>query len=152
MRAFALESFDTPPRLRNDFAEPHTADNELLVRVHASSVNPVDAAIAAGVLKEMAEHDFPVTLGRDFAGLVEQVGSDVSRYRLGNEVYGFLPAVNPSVHDGSWSELITVPEDDFVALKPRSLEPARAGAAPLAESLLSLLATRWRRRMTRRSW
>jgi NADPH2:quinone reductase len=80
----------------------------------------------------MEEHDFPVTLGRDFAGFVEQVGSDVSRYRLGDEVYGFLPAVNPSVHDGSWSELITVPEDDFVTPKPRSLEPARAGAAPLA--------------------
>ena len=91
--------------------------------MHASSVNPVDAAIAGGVLKEMVEHEFPVTLGRDFAGVVEQTG---------NEVYGFLPASNPTVHEGSWTELITVPEDDFAAAKPRNLDMASAGVAPLA--------------------
>jgi len=123
MRAFTLDSFDSPPRLRDDMPEPRPADNELLVRVQASSVNPVDAAIAGGVLKEMVEHEFPVTLGRDFAGVVEQTG---------NEVYGFLPASNPTVHEGSWTELITVPEDDFAAAKPRNLDMASAGVAPLA--------------------
>jgi NADPH:quinone reductase-like Zn-dependent oxidoreductase len=132
MRAFTLDSFDSPPRLRDDLTEPHPADNELLVRVHASSVNPADAAIAAGMLKEMAEHDFPVTLGRDFAGTVEQTGSSVGRYRPGDEVYGFLLHANPTVHDGSWAELITVPEHDFVAAKPTNLDHAHAGAAPLA--------------------
>src|SRR5207244_2788606 len=122
MRAFTLDSFDSPPRLRDDMPEPRPADNELLVRVQASSVNPVDAAIAGGVLKEMAEHDFPVTLGRDLAGVVERVGRDVSRYQIGDEVYGFLPAVNPTVHEGSWAELITVPEFNFVAPKPRNLD------------------------------
>ena len=63
-----------------------TADDGLLVRVHASSVHPVDAFIAAGALQGMAEYEFPVTLGRDFAGVVEQVGSGVSRYRIGDEV------------------------------------------------------------------
>ena len=132
MRAFTLDSFDSPPGLRDDLPEPLPAGNELLVRVHASSVNPVDAAIAAGVLKEMAEHDFPVTLGRDFAGVVERVGDGVSRYHAGDEVFGFLPATNPSVHDGSWTELIAVPEDDFVAARPRNVDMASAGAAPLA--------------------
>src|SRR5207248_1920447 len=46
--------------------------------------------------------------------------------------YGFLPATNPSVHEGSWAELITVPEDDFLAAKPRELDMASAGAVPLA--------------------
>ena len=132
MRAFTLDSFDSPPRLRDDLPEPRPTSNELLVRMHASSVNPVDAAIAAGVLKEMAEHDFPVTLGRDFAGVVERVGDGVSRYHAGDEVFGFLPATNPSVHDGSWTELIAVPEDDFVAARPRNVDMASAGAAPLA--------------------
>src|SRR5438105_118999 len=77
MRAFTLDSFDSPPRLRDDLPEPHPADNQLLVRVSASSVNPADAAIAGGMLKEMIEHDFPVTLGRDFAGTVEQTGGSV---------------------------------------------------------------------------
>lgn len=132
MRAFTLDSFGAEPALRDDLPEPHVGDNELLVRVHASSVNPVDVFIAAGALKEMAEHEFPVTLGRDFAGAVEQVGSGVSRYRVGGEVFGFLLHANPTVHEGSWAELITVPEDNFVAAKPRSLDFALAGAAPLA--------------------
>ena len=132
MRAFTLDGFDSVPRLRDELPEPHAADNELLVRVHASSVNPVDAAIAAGVLREMAEHEFPVILGRDFAGTVEDVGGDVSRYAAGDEVYGFHPGANPTVRDGSWAELLTVAEDAFVAAKPRTLDMGRAGAAPLA--------------------
>jgi NADPH:quinone reductase len=74
MRAFTLDSFDTPPGLRDDLPEPHAAEHGLLVRVHASAVNPVDMYIAAGALKDMVEHEFPVTLGRDFAGVVEQAG------------------------------------------------------------------------------
>jgi NADPH2:quinone reductase len=132
VRAFTLDGFDTPPALRGDLPAPTPAENEALVRVHASSVNPVDALIAAGALQEMAEHEFPVTLGRDFAGVVERVGSAVSRYRIGDEVFGFLLHANPTVHDGSWAELIAVPEDTFVARKPRGTEFAEAGAAPLA--------------------
>jgi NADPH:quinone reductase len=132
MRAFTLESFDTPPAVRDDVPEPRVADDAVLVRVHASSVNGADVFIAAGRLREMLEHEFPVTLGRDFAGVVEQVGSDVGRYGVGDEVFGFLLHANPTVHDGSWAELIAVPEDNFLASKPRSLDFAQAGAAPLA--------------------
>jgi NADPH:quinone reductase-like Zn-dependent oxidoreductase len=131
MRAFILDSFDTPARLRDDVPEPHAADAELLVRVHASSVNPVDAFIAAGYLEQYAEYEFPVTLGRDFAGVVEQTGGGVGDYNVGDEVYGFVPSNDPAVHDGSWAELITAPEDNQVAAKPRSLDMAHAGAAPL---------------------
>jgi NADPH2:quinone reductase len=132
MRAFALDGFGAQPALRDDIPEPHVGDNELLVRVHASSVNPVDVFIAAGGLKDMAEHEFPVTLGRDFAGVVERVGSGVGRYGVGDEVFGFVLHANPTVHDGSWAELITVPEDNQVAAKPHSLDFAQAGSTPLA--------------------
>jgi len=132
MRAFTLESFGAQPGRRNDIPEPHVGDNELLVRVRASSVNPVDVLIAAGALKDMAEHEFPVTLGRDFAGLVERIGAEVGRYRVGDEVFGFLLHANPTVRDGSWAELITVPEDDLVAAKPPGVDFADAGAAPVA--------------------
>lgn len=74
MRAFTLDSFDAQPALRDDIPEPRIGDDEMLVRVHASSANPVDVFIAAGALKEMAEHEFPVILGR-FAGVVEWLGS-----------------------------------------------------------------------------
>jgi NADPH:quinone reductase len=132
VKAFVLDSFDSPPHLRDDLPEPQPSNDELLVRVRASSVNPADAAVAGGMLKEMAEHDFPVTLGRDFGGVVEQVGSGVSRYQVDGEVYGFLPLTNPIVHDGSWAELIAVPEDNFVSAAPSSLDLGSAGAAPLA--------------------
>jgi NADPH:quinone reductase len=132
MRAFTLDNFGAQPALRDDLAEPAVGDKELLVRVHASSVNPVDVFIAAGALKEMVEHEFPVTLGRDFAGVVEQVGSGVGRYAAGDEVFGFVLHADPTVHEGSWAELIVVSEDLEVAAKPRTLDFAHAGAAPLA--------------------
>jgi NADPH:quinone reductase-like Zn-dependent oxidoreductase len=132
MRAFTLEAFDADPALREDLPEPEVGDNAVLVRVLASSVNPVDAFIAAGAMREMVEHEFPVILGRDFAGVVERVGSGVSRYEVGDEVFGFVPYANPTVRDGSWAELITVPEDNFASAKPRSMDFAAAGAAPVA--------------------
>ena len=132
MRAFTLESFEAQPALRDDLPEPSVGDNELLVHVHASSVNPVDVFIAAGGLKEMAEHEFPVTLGRDFAGVVNEVGPSVSRYQVGDEVFGFVLHANPTVHEGSWADRIIVPEDNQVAAKPPALDFAHAAAAPVA--------------------
>ena len=131
MRANILESFDSSPAL-HELPTPQIAPNELLVRVHGSSVNPVDGAIAAGMMSGMVDHEFPVVLGRDYSGVVERAGSDVTRYAEGEEVYGFLPAANPTVHDGSWAELIVVPEDASIARKPAGVELAVAGAAPLA--------------------
>lgn len=132
MRGFVLHAFDAPPALRDDLPEPAApTDREVVVRVHASSVNGADAAIAGGRLKEMVSHDFPVTLGRDFAGAVQQVGASVRTIRVGDEVFGFLPAANPTVHAGSWTELISIPEGMLAAM-PRSAEMAQAGAAPLA--------------------
>ena len=91
MHAFTLDSFDTPPGLREDLPTPQVGPDELLVRVKASSVNPVDAGIAAGHLKDMFPHDFPVLVGRDYAGVVEQVGADVTGYVPGDAVFGFVP-------------------------------------------------------------
>ncbi len=132
MRAFTLDAFDTAPRLRPDLPEPETGSKQLLVRVRASSVNPVDAAIADGWLREIADYEFPVILGRDYAGTVERVGDSVTGYRPGDEVYGFLPHADPAVHHGTWTEFIAVPEDDRVAKRPAGLDLAAAGALPLA--------------------
>lgn len=131
MRAFTLDDFESPPHFRDDLAKPAVQGNAVLVRVHASSVNPADAAIAAGMLKGMVEYEFPVTLGRDFAGVVEDVGPAVSRYQAGDEVFGFLMHANPTVHNGSWAEYLAV-EENAVARKPDNVDLAAAGAASLA--------------------
>ena len=132
MRAFVLESLDAPPALRDDLPAPTPTDEQVLVRVRSSSVNPVDAFIASGALAQGVEHEFPVVLGRDFAGVVERVGADVTRFRDGDEVFGFLTHANPTVRDGSWCELIVVPETDSAWEKPRDVGLPEAGAAPLA--------------------
>src|SRR5919112_2817650 len=130
MRAITLEGFDSSPAL-HEVPTPQIAPNEVLVRVQASSVNPVDNAIASGMLKDMVEHEFPIVLGRDFAGVVEQVESDVTGISVGEEVFGFLPAMGPTVHNGSWAELIVVPESVAIR-KPDGVDTSSAGAAPLA--------------------
>jgi NADPH2:quinone reductase len=133
MRAVTLDAFDTPPRLRDDLPAPTPAAHEVLVRVHASSINPADNSIAAGMLKQMGvEYEFPVILGRDYAGVVEQVGPEVTRYAVGDGVFGFVLHANPTVRDGSWAELIAAPQDMFIGQAPQGVDLATAGAAPLA--------------------
>jgi NADPH2:quinone reductase len=133
MRAITLDSADTAPALRENLPEPTPADNEVLVRVHASSVNPVDNSIAAGLLAQMGvQYEYPVTLGRDYAGVVEQTGDAVSHYKPGDHVFGFLLHANPTARDGAWAELITVTEELSIAPAPDGVEVAVAGAAPLA--------------------
>jgi NADPH:quinone reductase len=133
MKAVTLDTFGTPPALRDDLPAPTPAPTEVLVRVYASSANPADNSIAAGMLKQMGiEYEFPVTLGRDYAGVVEQVGPEVTRYAVGDEVFGFLLHANPTVRDGSWAELIAVPQDMFIGRAPYGVDLATAGAAPLA--------------------
>lgn len=132
MKAFTLDAFGSAPQLRHDLGQPRPNGGEVLVRVLASSVNPVDAAIAAGMLREVAEHRFPVILGRDYAGVVEQVGSGVTAFGAGDPVYGFLPYADPAVQRGTWCELIAVAQDGPIAPQPARLDTAAAGAVPLA--------------------
>jgi NADPH2:quinone reductase len=133
MRAITLNEPDIPPAPREDLPAPSPTDNEVLVRVHASSVNPVDGSIAAGRLASMGvEYEYPVTLGRDYAGTVEQTGTAVSGFKAGDRVFGFLLHANPTARDGAWSELITVTEELSIALVPDGVDLSTAGAAPLA--------------------
>jgi NADPH2:quinone reductase len=131
MRAFTLDSFDTPPGLRDDLPAPEAGPGRLLVRVKASSVNPVDAGIAAGHLRDMFAHEFPVLVGRDYAGVVEQVGAGVTGFAAGDEVFGFVPGMSPGVHDGAWAELLAVPRTGWPTCPAGSTSP-RPGAAALA--------------------
>jgi NADPH:quinone reductase-like Zn-dependent oxidoreductase len=130
MRAVALHHFESGVDL-SELPAPEAAGDELLVRVHASSVNGIDVFTAAGMLKGMMEHEFPVTLGRDFAGTVEQIGTGVSRFQVGDEVLGFLPT-GATLHVGTWADYVAVPEDAPVARKPATLDFIQAGALPLA--------------------
>jgi len=133
MKAITLNEAGAPPAARDDLPTPTPGQGEVLVRVQASSANPVDNSIAAGMLAGMGvEHEYPVTVGRDYVGVVEQVGDDVTDYAPGDEVFGFLLHANPTVRDGGWAELITVSTDASIARRLTNVDVAAAGAAPLA--------------------
>lgn len=131
MQALALTGFDQPATILTDLPAPTAGAGEVAVRVHASSVNPVDNAIAAGMLRGMAEYEFPVILGRDFAGVVEQAGPGVTEVAVGDRVFGYVPHVDPAVHAGSWTELAIVKQADLARI-PDGVAFDAAGATPLA--------------------
>jgi NADPH:quinone reductase-like Zn-dependent oxidoreductase len=79
----------------------------------------------------LRDDEFPVTLGRDFAGVLEEVGSGVSRYEVGDAVFGFVLHANPAVHEGSWADYVVIAEDS-VARAPQGLSLEAVGAAPVA--------------------
>jgi NADPH:quinone reductase-like Zn-dependent oxidoreductase len=131
MKTIAFDAFGSAPTLR-EVRAPTPGPGEVLVRVAASSVNPVDNAIAAGMLRELVDHIFPVTLGRDYAGTVERAGPGVTDYEAGDEVFGFIAGMAPSVGAGSWAELIVIPAGMSIVRRPATVDLAVAGAAPLA--------------------
>jgi NADPH:quinone reductase-like Zn-dependent oxidoreductase len=100
---------------------------EVLVRIHAAGVNPIDWKTRQGHMKEVFPHSFPLVLGWDLSGVVEEVGAGASRFKAGDEVYS-LP---DPLRDGAYAEYIVVRESDL-ALKPKSLYHVHAAAVPLA--------------------
>lgn len=132
MKAVTLDSFEVQPAFRDDLPEPLAGPSDVIVGVRASSLNPVDQSIVDGVLKAIAEYEFPIVLGRDFAGTVEAVGENVTSVQVGDQVYGFVPPWNPAVHHGTWAERIVLPEGQFMTPVPDGVSTEVAGAAPLA--------------------
>ena len=129
MRAIVINDFGAPPTV-SDLPQPKPEAGELLVRVRASSLNGFDAATAAGMLKGMMEHRFPVVLGKDFAGTVEAVGDQVTRFAVGDEVFGVV--MKPFLGDGGLGEYVTVAEGYGVTHLPGGLSHTTAGALGLA--------------------
>lgn len=130
MKAVVVESFDRAPVVR-EVPVPEVGPTDVLVRVQASSVNPADETIASGELQPIVGHVLPITLGRDFAGIVETVGAEVTGYRPGDVVLGNLPPWNPHVQDGTWSEYVLLPGGQFATHLPDGVPIETAGVASL---------------------
>jgi len=128
MKAVCIYSCGGPEVLvYEDAPGPHPGAREVLVRIHAAGINPVDWKIREGHLKEMLNHTFPFVLGWDFSGVVESLGSGLARLKAGDEVFS-----RPDIaRDGAYAEFIAVKESE-VALKPKSVDHIHAAAMPLA--------------------
>ena len=129
MKAYALSTAEQPASLI-DIPEPEVGPDDVRVRVRAASVNGFDVYQASGGLAGMMEHIFPTTVGRDFAGIVETVGSRRDDVAEGDEVLGFVPGA-PPLHDGSYAETVTA-RNLVLAPKPANVSFEAAAAIPLA--------------------
>jgi NADPH:quinone reductase-like Zn-dependent oxidoreductase len=127
MKAFILDRYAKTVELRfGDMPEPAVAENDLLVQVHAASVNVLDSKIKSGEFKLLLPYRLPLILGNDVAGIVVRVGSGVRRFKVGDEVY----ARPDSARIGAFAELIAMNED-AVAHKPKALSMEEAASIPL---------------------
>jgi NADPH:quinone reductase-like Zn-dependent oxidoreductase len=129
MRALAVKAFRATPE-PVEVPEPTAEPGRMLVKVAAAGLNPVDWLIADGMLEGMAPHVFPLVMGQDFAGTVTEVGHGVTRFAVGDEVFG--QAGGAAIGQGSYAQYVSVSEDASLARAPRSVPLAQAAALPVA--------------------
>ena len=127
MRALLLDDYENPAFRDAQIAKPVPAAGEVLVRIIASGVNPIDSKIRTGVAP-YAMPALPAVLGTDLAGVVEAIGPEVSAFNIGDEVYGLTGGVRGL--QGSLAEYAAV-DASLLALKPRNLTLREAAALPL---------------------
>jgi len=129
MKAVRIHAFGGPEALQlEDIARPVPAADEILIQVYASGVNPVDWVVREGGNEALRAYlTLPMTLGWDAAGVVAEVGSEVTGFRVGDAVYG-----EPNFPgNGSYAEYCAAKASQF-ALKPKSLSFTEAAGVPLA--------------------
>lgn len=127
MRTFIVKSYGKTEKLHlTELPEPKVKENEVLVQIHSAGVNLFDSLIRNGDFKLFLPYKPPFVNGHDLAGVVTKVGSKVSRFKIGDQVYS-------RVRDhriGTFAEYIAVNEGDL-ALKPKNLTMDEAGSIPL---------------------
>ena len=128
MKAVRIHTHGGPETLvYEDAPRPTPLTNEVLIRVRAASVNPIDWKIRDGYGKQMFNHQMPLILGWDVAGTIEAVGPEVDKFKLGDPVYGYTSLLR----DGAYAEF-AIAKPAEIALKPASLDFVQAAAIPIA--------------------
>ncbi|MGE7960878.1 NADP-dependent oxidoreductase [Pseudomonas sp. NPDC089918] len=127
MKAFFIDRYGKQNGTIGETPDPAVGVHDILIQVHATSVNPLDSKIRTGEFKLILPYTFPLVLGNDLAGVVVRTGSAVKRFKPGDEVY----ARPPEDRIGTFAELIAVNEN-ALALKPSNLDMAEAASVPLA--------------------
>lgn len=128
MKAIVINQYGSPDVLRyQDIPTPTPKPDQVLVKIHASSINPVDWKIRQGLLQPLSGYNFPKMLGCDLSGEVVEVGANVTRWQVGDQVYTF---VNP-VFGGAYAEYVAVNAANL-SYKPQNMTDAEAAGVPVA--------------------
>lgn len=127
MKAFIIERYGKSEVGRiAEMPAPNVAADEVLIKIHAASINPIDFKIRSGEFKLILPYRMPLILGIDVAGTVVQIGTNVTRLKVGDEVY----ARAKDDHIGTFAEFISIHEG-VVVLKPKTLNMDEAASIPL---------------------
>ncbi|AYC30270.1 NADP-dependent oxidoreductase [Paenisporosarcina cavernae] len=128
MKAVVIQSYGGKEVLKEQEMEmPNLQDNQVLVEVYATSVNPIDWKVREGYLKEMMPFEFPIILGWDVAGVVKEKGKAVDNVEIGERVFA-RPA---TTNRGTYAEYVAV-DENLIAKMPDSMTFEEAAAIPLA--------------------
>ncbi|PHH39381.1 NADP-dependent oxidoreductase [Pseudomonas putida] len=126
MKAFLIDRYGKNTGRIGEASAPVVGVRDVLIEVHASSVNVLDSKISSGEFKLILPYALPLILGNDLAGVVVEVGSQVTRFKPGDEVY----ARPPETRIGTFAEWIAV-DENAVARKPANTSMAQAASLPL---------------------
>ena len=110
----------------NEIEKPSLKPNDILVKVKAASINPIDYKMVEGKLKDMISLNLPTTIGFDLSGVVMEKGADVNKFEIGDEVYSRVPQEQM----GTIAEFVSV-NSDLVAMKPKNSSFEEAAGLPL---------------------
>ncbi len=127
MKALIVKRYSKTDKLQLvELPEPAVKDNEVLVQIHAASINQIDNKLKTGEFKLVLPYKFPLILGHDLAGVVTKIGPKVSRFKVGDEIFA-QPAV---FKIGTFAEYIAINEA-HVVLKPKNISMEEAASIPL---------------------
>jgi NADPH:quinone reductase-like Zn-dependent oxidoreductase len=130
MKAVVIHGYGGPGVLKiEDVLRPEPRDDEILIRVVAASINPVDVAIRQGYLAKLIGDRLPLIPGMDAAGVVEKTGAKITSFNTGDPVYAFFTLDG----EGGYAEFVLAKESE-IAPKPKSASYAEAAAVPAAGS------------------
>ncbi|WP_211240603.1 alcohol dehydrogenase catalytic domain-containing protein [Adhaeribacter aquaticus] len=118
MRAAYYKEFGSNEKIKvGELAIPELKEGEVLIKIKAAAVNPVDAAVREGYLSSFIPVHFPAIPGWDVAGVIEERSYSARRFNMGEEVYAY--ARRPTVQHGTFAEYIVIPES-YIAAKPKT--------------------------------
>jgi NADPH:quinone reductase-like Zn-dependent oxidoreductase len=128
MKAIYIKQYgDKEQLIIGELPKPSIEPHQVLIKVAAAGVNPVDFHVRNGMFKDTDMHKLPLILGWDAAGEITEIGSEVSQFAVGDKVFTFAPIAA----QGAYAEFLAV-DADYVSVKPNNLDMASSAAVPLA--------------------
>ncbi|WP_225743689.1 NADP-dependent oxidoreductase [Marinilactibacillus sp. Marseille-P9653] len=127
MKAIVIESYGSADQLvERDVPKPEITEDQVLVELHATSINPVDWKMREGYLSSMMPFEFPIILGWDAAGIIKEVGANVQDFAVGDKIFS-RPETNPR---GTYAEYIAI-DKELLAPMPKNVSFGEAASIPL---------------------